>query len=267
MSSSFKDRQQRKTDTKQAAAAFLDDIAHLRAIVNSDAPDPTLIRLSSNILRRLLYNRELDLVAAPRIGKFHLVAPDNDQHEQAIARRDADVVLFQSGSPLLFPMLQGFRVEFSKTNAEQGTMGVTTPWKERNPFDPNTKLVRLDGFLSQRVICFRNRWANRREVIGYAAVCASGVHSKPPTKSVELMLARARFALRFTKQGGEPAAQLDFDVIGNPHHPPPEPVEFTYDQDRIDLVMVELLASSYYLCASPDVANLEAVIRAELGAS
>lgn len=265
MSSSPKDRQQRKAETKQAAAAFLDDIAHLRAIVKSDAPDPTLIRLSSNVLRRLLYNRELDLVAAPRIGKFHLLAPDHDEH--AIARRDVDVVLFQSGSPLLFPMLQGFRVEFAKTNTEQGTMGVTTPWKEKNPFDPNTKLVRLDGFLSQRVICFRSQWANRREVIGYAAVCASGVHSKPPTKSVELMLARARFALRFTKQGDEPAAQLDFDVIGNPHHPPPEPVDFTYDQNRIDLVMVELLAASYYLCASPDVAKLETVIRAELGTS
>lgn len=265
MSLSRKDRQQFKADTKQAAAAFLDDIAHIRAIVKSNAPDPALIRLSSNVLRRLLCNRELDHVAGPRIGKYHLLAPDNDERD--IGKDGDDVVLFQSGSPLLFPMLQGFRIEFSKADAERGTMDVTTPWKAGNPFNPKTKLVRLDGFLSQRVICFRDHWACRREVIKYAAICGSGVHSEAPTKNVDRMLAKARFALRFTKQGDEPAVQMDFEVIGNPHHPPPETVAFNYDPNRIDLVMVELLAASYYLASSPDIANLETVIRAEFAAS
>ena len=79
------------------------------------------------------------------------------------------------------------------------------------------------------------------------------------------MLAHARLALRFTKQGDEPQVQLDFEVIGNPHHPPPDVVEFSYDPNRIDLVMVELLAAAYYLCESPDIDRLEQSIRAELG--
>lgn len=264
MGSSRKDRLQLMADTKQAAAAFLEDISHVRSIFTTPKPEPGLIRLSSNILRRLLVNRDLDNIAAPRIGKYHLAAPDNDAHTGS--RAGFDVILYQSGSPLL-STLQDCRIDFEKKDATVGTLGLVMPWNSL-PVLRNAKKVRLDGFLSQRVICFRNQWACRREVIKFAAICASGVHSEVPTSTVDKMLNHARFALRYTNKKGEPSVELDVDVIGNPHHPPPAPISaFTYDQNRIDLVHVELLAAAYYLCASPDIETLQKFIQEELAAS
>lgn len=263
MGLSYKQRQQLLAESKPAAAAFMEDIAHIREVVKSASPAPGQVRLLSNILRRLLVNRELNSVSAPRIDKFHIVAPDNNAYTSN--KPGVDIVLYQSGSPLLFPMLQNYLIEFKRKDSENGSLGIQFPSSVITGVVNTQILVRLDGFLSQKVICFRGKWASRQDVIKYAAICGSGVHTETATKAVDKMLDQARLALRFTKQGNEPAVQMDFEVIGNPHHPPPATIDFSYDPNRIDLVLVELLAAAYYLCESPDIDNLERSIREELG--
>ena len=265
MGMSFDDRKKLLADTQHAAAALIEDMAHVRDVVNSTAPQPSQIRLLSNILRRILVNRELTQVAAPRLGKIHLFAPDNSRETKEVD--GLNVLIYQTGSPLLFPILKGFCIGFHKSgDPEQGTATFNMPWRRPEHFDP-VHSVRLDGFLTQRVLCFRDRWATRLQIIKYAAICASGVHTEAPRSAVDKMLAQSRLALLLTQENGNPAVKLDVAALGSffDMTAPPEESSFSYDPNRIDVVFVELLAAAFYLCRSPDVAHLEEVIRAELG--
>lgn len=266
MVSTHQRRQQLLADTRQSAAAFIEDIDHIRGLVNAKGHEPREIRQLSNVLRRLLVNKELQELASPRVGKIHIMSPNN---QRFIVRTSEQVLFYQCGSPLSSPLLQNFRMGFSPTHALSGQLDVFVPWMNSvvATVDTNSVPVRLDGFLSQRVICFRDKWATRKDVIKFAAICASGVHSKTPEAEVDKMLARVRFAVYLTQQDGEPAVQIDFDTIGNTHHTPPEMRDFIYDPQRIDLVMIELLAAAYYICESQDIAELTTTIRRELGIS
>ncbi len=92
MGLSYKERQQMLADTKPAAAAFLDDIAHVRAVTHSKSPTPTEIRHLSNLLRRLMHEGDLSAIAAPRLGKIHLATPENDTTS---SRADGEMILYQ----------------------------------------------------------------------------------------------------------------------------------------------------------------------------
>ena len=58
----------RTISTRETAAAFIEDMRHLRDVVNK--PDATELRRLTNILRRLLIDGDLGKIAAPRIGRF-----------------------------------------------------------------------------------------------------------------------------------------------------------------------------------------------------
>lgn len=265
MGMSYKIRQELLHDTKQMAAAFLEDMNHIRRVVKSQEPQPAEVRLLSNVLRRLIVNREVQDVAAPRLGKIHIMAPNNEQHLAVKAGRS--MVLYQTGGPVLSPQIQNFKIQFRKANAKTGTLEIDLPWGNLPWYSGGTRPTRVDGFLAQRVICFRDQWATRKDTIKFAAICASGVHSETPEAHIDKVLSRARYGLRFTRKGAQPAVELDMDAIGNPLTPLSDltPLPFSYDPDRLDLVMVELLAAAYYLSISDDIPKLETIIRAELG--
>src|SRR4029077_126368 len=65
--------------TREAAAAFMEDMPHIQEIVLKTDPDRAELRRLSNVLRRLLIDKGGDLrdIAAPRVGKLNIIAPDN----------------------------------------------------------------------------------------------------------------------------------------------------------------------------------------------
>jgi len=70
-------RQKLLETTREPAIALAEDVAHLRQFAGKMDPTASELRRLSSILRRLLVERDLGAVAAPRIGKILLNAPDN----------------------------------------------------------------------------------------------------------------------------------------------------------------------------------------------
>ena len=64
-----------------------------------------------------------------------------------------------------------------------------------------TALVRLDGFLSQKILCLGGEWVSRGAVIKYVANVASGVHSTVPEDPEHLLIARIRNCVTQKKSG------------------------------------------------------------------
>jgi len=88
------------TSTKEQAAALLEDIHYLRDI----SVQPNLIaaelRRASSVLRRLLVDRDITIVANPRFGRFMFCAPDNQPFYDA--GKVAPFTFFGSGGVEIF---------------------------------------------------------------------------------------------------------------------------------------------------------------------
>jgi hypothetical protein len=62
--------------SREAAAAFLEDLPHIRDIVAKNDPTRAEVRRLSAVLRRLLVERDIAKIADPRLGRVLLRAPD-----------------------------------------------------------------------------------------------------------------------------------------------------------------------------------------------
>jgi hypothetical protein len=120
--------------------------------------------------------------------------------------------------------------------------------------------MRLDTFLTQRVLCYRGEWVSRAEVIKYVANVASGVHSGAPKDRDQKLLARIRGAVSYTIRG----AGVHLDMF--PKGVDTDDENFVHAPDAFDPVLVELLAAAMFLVESPLVAELEKFVQAELNA-
>lgn len=67
-------------DTREAAAAFVEDLAHIREALQRPSPSRGEIRRLSNVLRRILVDNDGDIrrIAPPRVGKIIFDVPDNN---------------------------------------------------------------------------------------------------------------------------------------------------------------------------------------------
>lgn len=247
--------------TQGAAAAFVEDMAHLREVVARTDPLRDELRRMSGILRRLLIDGDLALVAAPRIGKILLRAPQNNPAYRIPQR----IHFFQSGGYTAYGIyLRGFMMGFGDGPAFAGTKAQR--WTEEDIY------LRIDNFLSQRVFCLDGLWLSRREVIKYVANFGSGVHSTGPETEAEKALDRIHhFLLNFIDTESPEAKeapggmivrrqQMDFDNLFDPKAIPPTPL-----LRSVSNVLLELLAAAHFLVTSPSVIDLEKVVLAELG--
>jgi hypothetical protein len=235
--------------TREAAAAFIEDMHHLREVVNRFNPSRGEIRRLSGILRRLLIERDIAIVASPRIGRIEFSAPDNKPVYRA--ERYGPYPLFISCGASLFGT--SFRaLTFDRRSA---------PRKIEN-FDPErTVLLRLDNLLSQKVICSEGQWASRGDVIKYVANVAHGVHSGTPKgkdEDIHKMLAVMRRRTILSTDGK--SFQIRVDLTKSAAE-----TAFSYRPDDIDIVLVEILAAIQCLVSSADVQRLEADIKKEIG--
>jgi hypothetical protein len=233
----------RTISTRETAAAFIEDMRHLRDVVNK--PDATELRRLTNILRRLLIDGDLGKIAAPRIGRFEVLSPDNKPF------LNFQYEFFGSASVICF----GIYVRAASVQ--------TTAAKQPNVagFDPNrTVELGLHNFLRQRVLCFQNQWVTRQQAIKYIAHIGSGVHSGVAKEGIDKAIARIRKCAAYRAIGD--TCNLSFDIAAFGQKEPP----FRYTPEAIDPVLVEVLAAGHFLQLSPDIRRLEDDIRSEFAA-
>ncbi|HEV7692595.1 MAG TPA: hypothetical protein VGO52_17290 [Hyphomonadaceae bacterium] len=232
----------RRTATREAALALLEDIEHVHQLVLAQVPPSRgELRRLSGVLRRLLVDEDLKMIAAPRIGTLLIRAPDNTPF--AKANEQNHYQFFISGGATVLGMTLG------GTTMIQGQPKVKANWDPNRPID-----LTPNGFLLQPSLCLLGRMIARKAVIKYAANVASGVHSGRIETDDEKILARLSASAAVNRiQNG-----LHFKPI-----PAEVPKEFRYEPDEIDVVQYDLLCSATYLVNAPDVDRLVKYIREE----
>lgn len=245
-------RKERLALTREAAAALLEDLQHIREVLARADPSRAELRRLSVTLRRILVERDLSKVAAPRIGRIKLKAPDNKPVVKSNTKRP--ILFFGSGG------VEAFGVTVRCSILERGAKARPLP-----DFHPgHTVDLRLDGFLSQPVLCFQGEMVSRARTIEYMANVASGAHSGSPKtaisdkQSVYKTLSRIRFVSSYSVKDGVTTIAMDISAATGDDPP------FKYTPDSIDPVLLELLAAAHYLMISEDTAKLEQVILEEL---
>jgi hypothetical protein len=242
--------------TRPAAAALVDDLSYIRDLLTRllHAKDvgslPGEVRRLSATIRRLLVERDLTIVAAPRIGRFFFDAPDIKR----IIKGEGKIpfAFFASGGAELF----GISVKCMIL--EEGNFQ-----RDFADFDPDKSIkLQLDGFLSQPVLCLDGQWIRRGSIIKYVANVASGVHSGLPREPEDAIINNIRRHGLYSVRNGE----VRFGLDGGPLLSLPSNT-FVYRPDNIDPVLVELISAAHYVAKSEDTDRLEAIIAEELGQS
>ena len=210
--------------TKEAAAAFVEDMAHIRETLAKQDQLPGQLRHLSAILRRLLVDNDLRSIAPPRIGSLSLLAPDNNPIYHAARKQRLSI--FASGGVTVF------NCEFRALVGGVGQDFILDPSIDRKAL----VAVSQDGFLSQKVLALNDEWATRRQIIKYVANKASGVHSTTSQDTDDILLSRIRAYLKFSAHGGGAKIGVNYDAYARPTSPP-----FVWSPEAIDLVLVELL--------------------------
>lgn len=235
-------------DTKDAAIAFWEDMRYIRRMAAKFPPDRTELRQISAILRRLFVENDLQLVAAPRLGKFLVQEPDNH-----------DVYKQLTKGPRGFLSSAGFDLGGGVIIGSVGLfVDQVPPAPARSPTHPFWVDVRVDNFLAQKVLYLDGEWVSRRAVLKYVANIASGVHSgtakEPDEITIENIRRKVAFVLSDKKLNIRFRGEFFTLQSGN----------FYYDKNEIDPTLLELHAIIYLMTISPQVQELEDKISAEL---
>lgn len=258
--------------TKEMAEAMLEDLEHFRAAVRRQNTSRSELRLLSTSLRRLLVNDELRKIASPRIGKLELSAPDyHPLHEVAAKAVEVQFsggvgtrVFGQSIGPF---SLMRFRDPPPFSHVEDHVRRLGTP---TIPFEREKRIsLRLNNFLTQKVICFKTVWISRGAIIKHVANLGSGAHSGNPETSEEKLISRLRSTcayhlsdsgveVRFSEIFSDPDWDLNIALGKND-----ETAATDEDFSSIDPALVELLTAAQLVSESPSVLRLEEVVRAE----
>jgi hypothetical protein len=228
---SHEQRAQLIIDTRDQATALLEELSHFRTLLKNPTPSRGELRGLSATLRRLLLERGITFVAAPRIGKLLFDVPDS---KSPTKHPEKSIFFGQLGYP--------FGRDASKKPEKKGFVK-----------------LKLDGFLSQIIFIYNGTAISRKRLHEYIAYTASGVHSPAIDKAKspeDVALDSLRRNSRLTKRG------LTFNVP-IPSTTRVEP--FTYSPEEADLVFLQLLSDVYFILHSDDTAKLESAIRSELG--
>jgi hypothetical protein len=256
-----------RLSTAEAARALVEDLNYIREVSKRVESSRGELRRLSAVIRRILVDNDLGKIAAPRLGKLTIDAPDNEAYYDV--EKWAQILFFASGGAPVFGT--GFSLAFLNAGppphepAKMQAIELMQDVKNRQ----RRVALRINNFMTQRVLCYMGDWFSRRDAIKYIANVQSGVHStqNAPTKDLKdlspLLAAcsyRAvggRLEVHVLKELGEDSAKMFVDPIEGPL---PE----TYPTEALDPVLLEVLAAGIMVANSPDVIELEKIIRAEL---
>jgi hypothetical protein len=241
----------RREETRDSAAALIEDLAFFREVVARPEQSPAELRRLSVTARRLLVDEAIKTVGAPRTGVPKFRRPDNKEIEAYIT--PANCQMFASLGVSAF----GFYVHAMSARAD----GIKTPVPVH---DPNAFIEgTMDEFMVQPVIFSEGVWITRREVIKYIANVKDGAHSgggKADLDHVKAPLEYARRRARIKAASGGLNVNM-VETTGGRF----DPANFPYDAAAVDVVLLELLAAAHLTVRSPAVRELEEYIRKELG--
>ncbi len=245
-----KHRAERIVLTRNAAAALIEDLEHIREVVAKVDPSRGELRRLSATLRRILFERDLTNVAAPRIGRIKLLAPDNKP-----------IMKSNDKEPLVFFISGGASVLGVYVKA--GIVDRRPKARDLLGYNPEAQIeLGLDGFLSQRVLCLQGECVSRLDVITFSANIGSGIHSDTARDDKHKLLERLRHSASLgtiPAPNGSKALSINVNIGAIDGGETP----FDYKPDSIDPILFELLCAAHYLTISPDVAALEKAIKTE----
>jgi hypothetical protein len=229
--------------TQATASAFLEDVYHIRELISNLYQPRGDIRRVSGILRRLLIDNDLKTIAAPRIGKLLLSAPDNSPIYKVT--KSEKVVFYVSGG------VQIFGIQFR--GGLQPPPGIIF-----NEFDPDRIiLLKIDNFLTQNVIFWKGTWISRKAVIKYIAHIGHGVHSGSPATEEERMLNEIRHKVVIGRRGDDIRISIS-------EHEDLDLKKLAFSATPIDAILLEMFSAARFLVESQSIIDLENIIRAEL---
>ena len=261
MSLSNEQKTELRLTTRESAIAFVEDLEHIREALARRQTSRGELRRMSAILRRLLVERDIAKIAVPRFdGRMYFKAPDRKPFYDAAKRMRC--LFFASGGASIF----GQRFD----SMAMWNAGQRGPPKSVSEIFPEAKdhgkeiSLRLDNFLSQRVLCYHENWATRREAIKHVAIFGSGVHSTPPEKDEDKIIAKMRtsciYRIRDDVLKVHVMPELGADsaefTMNQPEGSPP----FDFKASDLDVVLVEVLAAAELLVNSPDVLKLKKIV-------
>lgn len=232
--------------TRERAAAFLEDMQYFREVLARPEPSRGELRRLSGTLRRLVVDRDITIVANPRIKRFLFDIPDTKEIVKALSGQQYG--FFGTGGATVF-------------GRDMRKLLICPVEVEARIKDYNNErmvAVRLDGFCSQPVLFFGGHWISRQTVIKYVAYKASGIHSQEPESEEDKILSHIRRAVVMGRQG----AYLEKEVL-KPVNMAREAV-FKYSPEKIDVVLWELLGAVHLIATSNDTKRLEEYITREL---
>jgi hypothetical protein len=148
-------RAQLRRATREAAAAFMEDIPYLRENLLRPFPQRAAIRRCSAILRRLLVERDLPKIADPRIDSLRLQQFNNEVLHQTANRRNAR---FFASCGVDFGGVEFRGISFMPNALTD--LQVRRDYEEgRVAPPPNTLVsVRFDNFMAENLLAFNGRW-------------------------------------------------------------------------------------------------------------
>lgn len=248
--------------TRDAAGAFVEDMEHLREVAKREETSRREIRHMSATLRKLIVDRDIEIIATPRVGRIFLTAPDIRPYHRVSEK--LPFLLFMTGGANIFGghirQMVGFDTHIKKGLDHDKVAKALMDRLPKGDDAVSTVQLNLDNFAQQRVMCYRGRWITRQRIIKYLANISSGVHSGAPKDDDDKALAQIRSssAISIGKDGG-----LHLDLFKNGVDS--DEMTITHTPEAVDLVLVEVLAAATYLTISPMVIELEATVRQELG--
>jgi len=249
-------------ETRESAILVYEDIEHLNSVIEKSETKAVDLRHSSAILRRWLVEGALKKVANPRVGKMNLKAIDNSPIYRVT--NAGKIHQFVSG---------GASIHGIFLTALMGNAGQESARLEN--FHPDRTIdLTLDSFQRQRVIFTQETWITRAQVIKFVANVDSGVHDGLPLESWGVVLSEFRQQISIDLITPSASERLEMkmpdeiktipSVTFSDGNPASEIRPANYTPNRINGVLLELLATIHFLVKSKDLQNLTAVIASEL---
>jgi hypothetical protein len=117
--------------------------------------------------------------------------------------------------------------------------------------------LRLDGFLSQKILCLNGEWVSRAATVKYIANVAHGVHSGDAKEKSQEIIRRMRHMMHLSLE--DQRFNIDVWRTTITRDDPP----LILSRDALDIASFQLASTAQYLLSSPSVLQLEEFIRHE----
>lgn len=236
-------KEKRLNSTREMAFNLADDLKHIRQIVTHEKPTSGDIRRISGQLRRMLIDGDLARVAAPRLQKLKIVAPNKRNYIQHIHHHPPQIAFLEE--------CRLYGVTFADWTLARGL------YTSKPPMPRPAEATNIEMFQKQKIIYFEGTWITRTDMIKYVANVASGVHTSLPKDTVHKTIGIMRDRLHFDSNGMGQFLAVKGQTEAQQNRP------IYVDNTKFDIAFLSLMGTAQHIISSPDVIELERIISLE----